>query len=210
MPLKTNIIDGTGTRIHAKVTENHALLVENSSKISLPPIGQINTFRYTTAKLGSTGGDSGTTSMNVDGSSTPQEFFIKADEGFDLHIMNIQVLIADNVIDFSDFGNINGGLSTGFDLFVIEDGLQTDLITKAKTTGQLLVSSPDMDSYQIINFQGVDDAQVIRYPIVDLIPNGIRIARGSTDLIKAVVNDDVTGLAELTVRIFGYKHFPVV
>jgi len=207
MPLKTNIIDGTSTRIHAKVTENHALLVEHSSRISLPPVGQRNTFRYLVTKLGSTGGDSGVTDMKVNGSVTPQEFFVGASNEFDIRVMGIQVLLADGAISMNKFGEIIA-LTNGFDLFVVESGVQTDLITKATTTGEMLIASTNMDSYEIVDYLPTGaDMQVIYFPINELVPGGIRLGISSTDFIKAVVNDDLTGLELFEARLYGYTHF---
>jgi hypothetical protein len=42
----------------------------------------------------------------------------------------------------------------------------------------------------------------------EYVPGGLRIGRGTTDKLEAIVNDNLTGLVEVSVRIFGYYHFP--
>lgn len=56
--------------------------------------------------------------------------------------------------------------------------------------------------------EGTADAQTIVFLISSYIPGGLRLGRGTTDKLRAVVRDDLTGLDEFTVRVLGYKHYP--
>jgi hypothetical protein len=58
------------------------------------------------------------------------------------------------------------------------------------------------------NGTGSTDAQTIAWDMTKLIPGGLRIGRGTIDRLTSVVNDNLTGLTEFTVRALGYLHLP--
>ena len=135
-------------------------------------------------------------------------------EDYMIHVMGIQILIADTAIVHSSFGNVSA-LSTGWDLIVSEGGEDTFLIQKAQTGGQVIAQAgaarPFGDgtkSFELESWNGTQDAQLIWIPTEEYVPDGVRFAQGSSTTIRSVVNDDLTGLTEMTVRVFGYKHFP--
>ena len=135
-------------------------------------------------------------------------------EDYMIHVMGIQVLIADTAIVHSPFGNVSA-LSTGWDLIVQEGGVDTFLIQKAQTGGQVIAQAgaarpfgDGTNAFELESWNGTQDAQLIWIPAEEYVPDGIRFAQGSSSTIRSVVNDDLTGLTEMTVRVFGYKHFP--
>ena len=151
--------------------------------------------------------------MNVDGSTTPEEFFIKAVQDSDIHILAIIIVFADSLIAHNNFGNVSP-LANGWDLIVTESGDATPLIDKAKTGGEVIIQSgafwpygTGVDTWELSNFSGVSDAQLINLPVGEIIPGGIRLGRGTLDKITSIINDDLTGLINFEVRVIGYKHF---
>ena len=179
-----------------------------------PPVGEASRFRYYNKLLGSTGAGSGTTNMNVDGSSSPQTFYIEADADYDLLVMLMVLIVADTAVTHNSFGNVSA-LSTGVDVKVTEAGVEETIIDKAKTGGQLIAQSglshpygDGAQSFELINWTGTQDAQTVVIPFHHIIPGGLRIGRGTRDTICVVVNDDLTGLTEFTARVIGYKHYP--
>lgn len=211
--INATIRDGTKKKSAARVTGDNELVVAQGVPV-LPNVGEVSRLRYYSALLGSTGGDSGTTNMNVDGSSTAQEFFIAADTDFDIRIMGIVIFLADSSVAHSKFGDLPA-LSTGFDLKIVESGEETFIIKKAKTGGEIIAQSGlrepygnDATSFQLSKVTSITDAQTIFVPINDYVPQGLRIGRGTLDRISAVANDNLTGLTEFSVRILGYKHYP--
>lgn len=212
---KINIVDGTGNKFRAKVTNQHELLVTHSVNPTFPDIGSTNQLQYYSKLLGTTGSDSGTTNLNVDGSSTPVKFFIEAEQDFDIRIMNIVITITDGVINHNKFGGIPSALTNGWDLQVLEQGETTFIIEKAKSNGEILQKSGSLvfwgngQSTNIIpNFSSANDALIVNIPISQYIPGGFRIGTNGVDKLQSVVNDDLTGLVSMTVRALGYKHFP--
>lgn len=177
-----------------------------------PPVGESNRFRYYNALLGSTGADSGTTNMNVDGSGTVQEFYIESHNDYDLRIMKLVVFIGDTAVTHGSFGNV-AALGNGWDLKINEAGVGTYIFNSASTGGDVIIqSATDLSwgntasAFELTNYSGTNDATVV---VVDMsmVPGGVRIGRGIRDRITSVVNDDLTGLVDFTVRVIGYKWF---
>lgn len=180
-----------------------------------PPTGQVNKQQYFQGRLGDAGLNSGVLNMRVDGSVTPESFYVEAHADYDIHIMQVTIIIADSAVNHKDFGHVNA-LANGWDLKLTEAGTETFLIEKAKTGGQVIVQSgagrpfgDGADSFEVINWTGSTDAQMVTLPIGEFIPNGIRIGRGTLDKLEAIVNDDLTGLTEMYVYLYGYKNIPV-
>lgn len=216
--LGVEIKNGGGDDIRAIVNKEGALNVAEQIK-DTPPVGSANRHRYFNALVGSGGADTGITDMRVDGSVTPQEFFIKSQAEYDIRITKIVIILAgikNNVI-LSQFGGLPD-IAVGWDLKVTEEDVDTFLINKAKTNGQVLAqSATDLawgtgtTEFRLDNWTGTDDAIMAVIPVSDIIPDGLRIGRGTLDRITSVVNDDLTGanFTEFTVRVIGYRHYPI-
>lgn len=213
--VKAIIRDGLGRKRQAAVTSRNALSVAECCP-DVPRIGTLNCYRFYSALLGSTGADSGTTSQNVDGSVTPQEFYISSHSDYDIHIMAVIIVIVDNIVFHNRFGNVPA-LATGWDLLFTESGDATFLIEKAQTGGHVIVRaglcSPYGDAattFELSDYTaGNDDATTAIFPACNYVPGGLRIGRGTKDKISSVVNDDLTGLVDFTVRVLGYGHYPM-
>lgn len=212
MATKVNISDPQNKN-KAKVTKDGSILV-SSIPAPIPVVGDKNAYRYYSAILGSTGADSGTTNQNVNGSVTPQQFYISSNNDYDIYIMRIAVLIADSAAVHGSFGNVSA-LTVGWDLILNEAGNTTYFINKAKTGGQVIAQAgfaePYGDgatSFTLTNWTGTEDATTIIFPISDYVPGGVRIGRGTLDQLTSVVNDNLTGLTQFIVRVFGYVRYP--
>jgi hypothetical protein len=213
--LKTKIEDGKGTGYKAHVTKNHELLVTQSTVPIFPPAGSENPLRYYTALMGTSGADSGTTSMNVNGSVTSQIFYIQADTTADIRVMTILVTIIDGSIAHNKFGAI-AALTNGFILKLTESGEDVYLINEAKTGGEMIqqtgitnIFGGNTTANIIQNFSSNYDALFVSIPIFRYIPSGLRIGLGGIDKITAIVQDDLTGLVDMFVRVIGYRHFDI-
>jgi hypothetical protein len=141
-------------------------------------------------------------------------FTLSSHTDYDIHIMALVVLIGDSAVVHGSFGNVSA-LANGWDLSVRESGVNTAIISKAKTGGQVIIQSAtslawgDANlSFELSNFSGTEDATVVIVPIHEFVPGGIRIGRDTSDMIRSVVNDDLTGLTQFTVRAIGYRHYP--
>lgn len=177
-----------------------------------PPIGTSNRIQYLQGRLGSTGLNSGVIDQALNGSVTPQTFYISAASLYDIHILQITVILTDTTVSNRKFGGIPA-LTTGWDLIFKEDNNDTYLIQKAKSSGSIMVQSGFGNTFgngstlmTISNWDANNDAFVITINIHHFVPNGLRIGRGTTDTLRSVVNDDLTGLSGFFVYIYGYKN----
>jgi hypothetical protein len=98
---------------------------------------------------------------------------------------------------------------------MIESGTATVLIDVAKTAGSIVAQGAVGIAYgnsdttwSLSNYDGTNDASLMTFNVLDFVPGGIRIGRGTTDNLRATVNDDLTGLVDFTVRGLGYRYFP--
>jgi len=194
-------------------------LVVSMTEGDVPPSGSPSRYRYFTKWLGSAGAedtaaDGGNADMGVDGSLTAQEFYVQANQNFETRISGIAIIIADTAVAHNSFGNVTA-LSTGWDLKVTESGEETFLINKAKTGGQVIAQAGFTSGYgngatswELTNWTTNEDAQTVYIPITEWIPGGIRLSIGSKDRLSSIVNDNLTGLTEMYVRVFGYRWFP--
>ena len=192
--------------------DNHLGIAQYPPKLHLD--GKPSKFRFFAEYLGSTGGLANFTSAaNADMAATTGTYFVAASTDYDIRITHIAIVFADTAVAHNAFGNVSA-LSTGFDLKIIESGSTTFLISKAKTGGQLIAQAGLLNGYgdgvlswELSNWASNEDAQAITIPVGAMVPGGIRIGRGTLDRIEASVNDDLSGLTEMFVRVMGYRHY---
>jgi hypothetical protein len=182
---------------------------------SIPPSGTPNRRRYLSLALSANGGvqyGSTGTNMNVNGSSSPAIFYCGALPDRDIHITSITILISDLNVAHNLFGKLSP-LGIGFSIVAEDSGDTSYIIHKAKTIGNLIAQSGgyygfgnDIKAWEITNWAPNQDATIITIPVGSLVPEGIRLGRGTQDKIKAIVSDDLTGLDNLIVSIIGYTN----
>lgn len=208
--IDTQIIDGLGRGHKACITSHNSVCV-SFVEGDVPPVGEENRIRYLKGKLGTTGLDSGTTDLQVDGSTTSVDFFVQSDNDFDIHIAVCEILIAALQIPLNRFGNIAGGLGVGFDIRVVEGGNETYIIEKATTNGETIIQSGSAwTATSLTAYLANSDAWVIRVPLGEFVEDGLRLGRGTKDRFIATVNDDLTvaGIDLMEVTVFGHLHIP--
>lgn len=213
MPIKVQITSG-GTDDFSAFVDKHG---HQNVALRVPeilPAGTPNRFQYFSQLISSNGDGTGTTNMNVDGSSTVQEFSISSTPDYDIFLMGLLVFIGDASVVHSAFGNV-AALTTGWDLLVRESGTNTFVIEKAKTGSDVIIQSATTlawgdgsTSFELTNFSGTEDATLVYVPVGNFVPGGLRIGRGTQDLVVSSVNDDLTGLTRFEVRGLGFKHLP--
>jgi hypothetical protein len=203
MSLKTQIHDGTGTGFKAKVNTEHALLVSTVPN-DVPIVGTPNRHRYYSAKLENPtyGSD-----MVQDGSITPIEYTIESNLEYDIHIMRFEVLISDGALAMSKFGALTA-LTNGIEVYVTEEGDTTHIMQNATTNGEVITQSGGVEYLLLTNYLSNSDAFIIIYNIGNYIEQGLRIGRASENKMVCTISDDLSGLDDLFIRVFGYKNFP--
>jgi len=101
MSIKTKITDGGGSGISAKVNSSGYIYVQDSN---LPPEDDRD-LQIIYREFLTLNGDGTTSDMIVDGSATPQEFYINADPNDDIFITSLSILLqADALTLGNDFG----------------------------------------------------------------------------------------------------------
>ena len=189
----------------------------------VPPIEPPNTpnkQQYFFGVLGSTGLNSGVLNQSIDGSTTPQSFYVEASNDYDVYINKIVAVITDTATSISKFGNIRANnINNGWDLKLTEDGNITLLAEGVKSYGDGLAQSGGFSSIfgygnnigeiQNINAAG-NDTQILPFVMSnDLFSYpALRIGRGNADRLESIVNDDFTGLIDFKVYVYGFKNIP--
>lgn len=200
--------------------ETDGSLKTTPSPAPLPPIaGTSNRVRFFGGCFGSSGliqaGDV-SAQMNIDGSVTQKKFYVESQTDYDIHIMQILIVIVDGTpgISHDKFGSISA-LINGFNLEVYESGESTDIILNAKTNAQMISQAgfsnsfgTGAEAFELINWSNTEDAQIISMDFNKWIPFGLRLGRGTSDEIRAFVNDDLTSLTAFDIRLFGFKNYP--
>lgn len=125
------------------------------------------------------------------------------------------MIVADSAVVHNKFGNV-AALTNGVTLRVRESGVLTNVFADVKTSGQLIAQSGIFTAYgdaatsfELTNWTANDDAHTIVIDVGSLLPGGIRIGQATLDRFELLVNDDLTGLTEFTVRVMGYSHHAV-
>ena len=219
--------DGFEALLNAKLTESDihsaeiiTIMEDNvrgmmSYTVFYRPVEHI----YYNAYLGSTGATTrtdGTANMNVDGSATPQEFYIDPEVDHDLHFSWLELVICDGTIQNSKFGALTA-LTNGIDLQIKQNGNSyVSLIDKAKTVSEIILETAmaypfaqNDSNVNRLNDGGLTDSYfVCQIPIRDFIEgnSGLIFDAGTTDRIRVMVNDDLTGLTEFKVKVFGSRN----
>lgn len=155
--------------------------------------------------------DAGSIDMNVDGSTTPVEFFVKAQNDADIWVKTIKILISDpgaalnefgalpaltNGVDFRRFSRASGdraikaGIKTNLDLVRIGNGPAFGDGTGAFKAD---ISGSGADSYIIDIFLD----QLFGFK------DGVRLSKGTTESLSFRINDNLTGLTTFVADAYG-------
>jgi len=181
-----------------------------------PPSGTANRVQYISGYLGSTGLSSGTTNQAVNGSTTPQVFYVGANSGYDIHIMRMCIEITGISCTHSRFGNISeSNIPNGWQLKLTENSNVTYIGNNIKTSGEMIVQLGANEMFGnantvniIPNYKGNEDGVIISVNFSQYVSYGLRIGRGNSDKLESIVNDNLTGLSNFRVCVIGFKNLP--
>lgn len=194
MSVKTQIVDGKGSGHRAHVTLDHALLVSSRER----SITEISPEELTKRKLFfeyMRRESDNSRDMNVDGSSTPQEFILGAEDGAVRWVANVRMIIEGNNFDLKSSGDfrrwgsvaIDPGLTNGIELYSVQGGEQSKIFyDPVKNMGDLFRYQTDY-----LNFVNAIDSQA-DYLSIDIdMPADVALPLGVNDKIVCVVNDNL-------------------
>ena len=174
---------------------------------------------YYNAYLGSAGAttrNSATANMNVNGSVTPVEFYLNAESDRNLHLTWAAICIVDGSIDNDKFGGLSA-LGTGWDLQIRQNGgSYVSVVDKTKTVSDIMTETSmaypflekDSNINRIDSLAGGDKKFFCQVALKDFMSeaDSLLFKAATTDRIRAVVNDDLTGLTEFKVKLFGSRN----
>jgi hypothetical protein len=211
MAAKVQIGD-SGSGRTAKVDDQHALHVTGST---WPPLSD----RHSEVKslvfsqmLTTNGEADGTSSMLVDGSGTPIDFYCTAGLESDIYITTISFMVVDASAGLNTFGNITA-LANGCQLFYdyaggtryIHDAIKTNWDLVRMCLGTPAVGQGD-DTFRATKVIGNSEGYI---PFLDLtrfgLPYGIRLDRGKNQRMVFRIRDDIRGLDGMDVRVYGME-----
>lgn len=202
----------------AKVAENSLWEIE----ADYPPITSEKKFFYRSYLT--LNNDGVTTDMNVDGSITPQDFFITADEDFDTYVTVINFFISAEltITDLSEFGGAPG-LTNGCQLFYINGGNTISINDDLKTNYDLLrmcsfrpwFSDGGSNAFKVQQVFSVNDSgyfgtlNLKNYGYEPEYRGGIRLKAGTNDRIVLRVRDNlnlaISQLSKFDMVTYGFE-----
>jgi len=213
MVLGIKIENGDGTKQAAQVVNGGELLITNSNTPA--PIAQkVKPFRQF---LTDDGLSTGSNDMQVDGSVTPVQFWIPADDENDRYLTTLSFLIGDANMNLSLFG-ASAALTNGCKLFytsvkgetLIADELQSNFDFVRLCLGEpAFGTGANAFIASKVTSAGASDNAII--PVLDLTkflpPFGIKIDKGTTQKLILEVQDNTTGVDAFNVVASGFDRF---
>ena len=149
------------------------------------------------------GYSTGDNDMKVDGSTTPQTFFIQAEQERDIYIGRISMVIADASAVLNKFGNLtaltNGVLfewkSQDLGDTVIHEGLKSNF-DFVRLGGGKPAFGDGAGAFRANNVSGTSEGYIPQLDFSEVfgMPWGVRLRRGTTDKLIFTIRDDVTGV----------------
>ena len=212
MSVKTVIVDGHGSGGTLKVNgEGEIGVAVHTHPPDSEPVSGLPFRQFFT----NDGSADGSNDLRVNGSVTPQRFWVKAQNDFDVYIKTVSIQISDNGSALDKFGAL-AELTNGVRFFyqnvstgetVIDDNMKTNLDMVRLALGQPAFGT-GVNSFKADISGGGADTYL---PSIDLsqtfgLPWGLRLQRGSTDILAFEVNDDLSvGIDTFNVIAYGIK-----
>jgi hypothetical protein len=208
--IKSVLVDGVGTGNKAKVDDEGALQTVVHPH---PPFNEEETSvpyreRFTDG--------AGATNMNVDGSVTNVEYFIKASSSQDIYINSLSLRIGDGGSPtLNKFGALTA-LTNGVEWKWVTSNLGTEILHEGIKTNLEFIRTghkthaigTGTDAYLADVSGGASEKAYL--PIIDISeqfgkPWGIRLRKGTEDKMVFVIRDDLTGLINFDCIAYGTK-----
>lgn len=205
LKVKRVIEDAQGTGVGAKVSDLGALKVNNQN---FPDRNDPNNAIPITGYLTDV---NGSIDARVNGSVTPIDFSVKAQENSDIYLNALSFKLADANAQLNEWGKI-GVLAVGFDLIystqelgerVLATGIQTsfDLIRLCQADPAF---SQGVESFRASNVVLGSEGYLPNLKFESFgLPFGIRLKRGTFDKLIFRVNDNVTGVDAFDIFYYG-------
>jgi hypothetical protein len=203
----------------SKVSEYSLFEIDSDS----PPLTDNKTFIFSSYLT--LNGDGVTNSMKVDGSTTPQDFYISAEKDFDIYITSLNFFIAAELVnpELGEFANIPP-LTNGCQLLyqdslngdiIISDNLSTNFDLLRMVGFKPAYGASGTNSFRIDNvFSGNDGGyfgvfNFKNYGYDSDYVGGIRLKSGTTDKLIFRVRDNlnlsISSISTFDFKAYGFK-----
>jgi hypothetical protein len=207
MGLPIKILSGTGKKQFAEVTEDNELLVTTSS---YPPFKsqKIRPFRQYFTIDGTPSGDK---DMGVDGSVTPQDFYIPSADGFDRYILAINIIVGygtqSQPFKFADGTALTNGCRLSYESILgnvdIHEGI------KSNQDVFRLSDDPITSLWEVRGVNALNDYGYFMTSSFSEISSqyGIKLDEGTTQRISMEIRDDCTNADSFNIIAYGFERF---
>jgi len=208
MSRTTKIEDGTGSGNYAKVSKEGYLYTQEAP---FPPADEESKLTIYREFL-TLNGDGTTIDMRVDGSVTPQRFWIQAEPDRDVYITSLSFKLADAGAALNEFGGI-AALANGCRLYYEDQNgeinIGTGLITNFEII-RLCLGQPAFGdgtgAFIAGNVAGGSEGVI---PVLDFrnfgFRWGLRLSAGSLNRLIIEINDDVTAIDAFDMIAYGFR-----
>lgn len=208
MSRTTRIEDGTGSGNYAKVSKEGYLYTQEAP---FPPVDQESKLSIYREFL-TLNGDGTTIDMRVDGSVTPQSFWIQAEPDRDVYITSVSFKLADSGATLNEFAGIPA-LANGCRLYYEDNNgeinVGTNLITNFEIV-RLCLGQPAFgtgaSAFIAGNVAGNSEGVI---PVLDFrnfgFKWGLKLAAGTLNRLILEVNDNVTAIDAFDVIAYGFR-----
>lgn len=140
--------------------------------------------------------------LNVDGSSTPQDFGITigGSASIELDITGMRIALTDSTaMDDGTFGGLTA-LTNGIVCQLVEEGIGKHNLWTAKTNGKLQLITGHLNYTD----KAPAGANGINADWEVSIDNGVTIRLTPGDTLKIIIQDDLTGLNSFKIWVYGH------
>ena len=233
MSRNSNIIDGEGTGAYLKVNEGGYVLTQSSG---LPPKDDRD-IQIVYRNFLTLNGDGTTHSMLVDGSTTPQLFYVEASPNNDIYITSLSIVIQGLNINLGlNFAGLGSALTNGCRLYYEDKNGEVTIGNNLDTNFELVrlcQGNPSFgnngNAFKIPNLApsggggkgGLKTSDgyipVLDFPEVFGFNYGLRLQRGTTNRLVLEINDDLRITADggtlpddagFNVIVYGFERKP--
>jgi len=186
------------------VTDDHCLSV---SDCGAPPFGKQKTIIFSSKFLTSAGSDD----LGINGSVTPVEFCINADENKDIYITRISFILGygtgSNLYEFADAGTplTNGVKLSYFNSFGEEVTIMNPKANYSfqRASGQLVTNT----NWETRGFAAAGDyGYFVNINLKDImLPYGIKLDKGTNQKACITIRDDCRAADLFNCQAFGFE-----
>ena len=148
------------------------------------------------------GTPTGSREMDVDGSVTPQEFYLSPLPTLEYSLLGISVRVTDGGNPaYEDYGNVTGPLTNGLTFFITQGGEELPLSPVIKRNIDWLEFGPTISIIQFSN-----SVRFLTYTLdLSRLSSSIILDGNHGDKFGCRVNDDLTGLLSHEIGVQGFS-----